>query len=249
MDNVGMNVAVISTAYNVEPWIGACIESVIAQTVPVFEHVVVDDGSTDATRREAERYWEAGVRVLHVTNRGMPNAINAGLIALSPEVDAVALLDGDDWYESNYIEACLDHMHEGDAVLPAISFREEGTTFARDQYGLPSNVPLLREPLHPTFAQMWECCTSHSAAMFHRRVLTEMGGFHGLLNNDCDWDLWLDFLARGYRFAYAPETHINYRLRRGSASRSGEKKAAEREANRAEILRHHAESFSVRCTG
>jgi glycosyltransferase involved in cell wall biosynthesis len=238
-----MNVAVVTTAYNVEPWIGDCIESVRGQTVQPFEHIIVNDGSTDDTLGAAGRY--AGVRILSVTNRGMPNAINAGLIALSPEVDAVALLDGDDWYEPNYIEACLAHMNEGDAVLPAISFREDGTTFARDQYGLASNVPILREPYGPSFAEMWSCCTSHSAAMYHRAVLTSLGGFHGLMNNDCDWDLWLDFLAHGYKIAYAPETHLNYRLRRGSASRAGEKKAAEREANRAEIRRHHARTFAT----
>jgi hypothetical protein len=169
--------------------------------------------------------------------------VNAGLIALAPEVEAVAFLDGDDWYESNYIEACLAHMHEGDAVLPAINFREERTTYARDTYGVPANTPILRKPLHPTFAQTWECCKSHSSAMFHRRVLTEMGGLHGLMGADWDWDMWLDFLARGYRLAYAPETHLNYRLRWGSNSRH-EGRGDKREANREEILRHHALTFA-----
>ena len=238
-----MNVGVISTAYNVEPWIGACIESVIAQTVPVFEHIVVDDGSTDGTRQEAERYWEAGVRVLSITNRGTPGAINAGLIALSPEVDAVVLLDGDDWLESSFIERCLAHMDEGDCVIPAIKFCEEKTTYARDTYGVPANVPIIREPMYPTFEQMWTCCRLASSVMFHRHVLTAMGGIHGLMNRDWDWDMWLDFLARGYRFAYAPETWQNYRLRPGSNSRSAETHA-QRERNRAEIRRHHAATFA-----
>ncbi len=229
------------------------MRSVLRQTYHVAQHIVIDDGSTDESGEILDELLHNSpwLYVKRVTNRGMPNARNAGLLLLKPEIKVVAFLDGDDWYEPNYIEVCVDHLHEGDFVLPAICYHSE---YEGDIYWEPrvseigrENLgrPELREPLHPTFEQMWEGCNAHSAAMFHRYVLTSVGGFHGLTNNDCDWDMWLDCLARGYRFAYAPETWINYRVRPGSSS-SGPRKRELRNANLLEMSRHFAPDLAAR---
>lgn len=63
-------------AFNAERYIGEAIESVLNQTIPPAELIVVDDGSTDATRRIAEAF--SGVTCLHQPNAGVAAALNAG---------------------------------------------------------------------------------------------------------------------------------------------------------------------------
>ena len=74
-------VSVIVAAYNAERFIGRCLDSVLAQTMPDFELIVVDDGSKDGTGALADAYSAADrrVRVIHKRNGGVSSARNAGM--------------------------------------------------------------------------------------------------------------------------------------------------------------------------
>jgi glycosyltransferase involved in cell wall biosynthesis len=85
-------VSVVIPALDEEAYIGQAIESVLAQTLPASEVIVVDDGSTDATAMIAAGY--DGVRVLSQPNRGLGAARNAGFAASSG--DLLAFHDADD---------------------------------------------------------------------------------------------------------------------------------------------------------
>lgn len=68
-----VKVSVILPCYNGSRWISSAIESVLAQTYPDFELVVVDDGSTDDSREIVASYlYDGRVRYLHQENRGFP---------------------------------------------------------------------------------------------------------------------------------------------------------------------------------
>jgi GT2 family glycosyltransferase len=93
--------AVVIPNYNGRRWLGSCLDSVAAQTVAPAEVVVVDNGSTDGSAREAA--GRDGVRVLELgENLGFAAAANRGLDAVPAE--AVALVNTDvvlapDWLE------------------------------------------------------------------------------------------------------------------------------------------------------
>ena len=72
-------VSVVIPCYRQAHFLPEAIESVLAQTYPHFEIIVVDDGSPDDTRAVAGRY--PGVRCLRQRNRGLSAARNAGLAA------------------------------------------------------------------------------------------------------------------------------------------------------------------------
>lgn len=59
-------ISVIVPAYNVAPYLAACLDSILAQTFCDFELILVDDGSTDGSREIAEAYKEKDERVRFV---------------------------------------------------------------------------------------------------------------------------------------------------------------------------------------
>ena len=73
-------VSVIITTYNYSRFVGAAIESVLKQTLPPAEIVVVDDGSTDDTRSAVEPYLDRGVRYIR-QGTGVPERRATGACA------------------------------------------------------------------------------------------------------------------------------------------------------------------------
>jgi hypothetical protein len=94
-------------------------------------------------------------------------------------------------------------------------------------------------PESPTLEQMWTWDKTYAwgCSLFRREVLIEAGGFHPHVGGDCDWDLWIDLIARGYRLAYTDKTCFFYRYSPDSMNRS--KTAADWDAARQEMSRHH----------
>jgi len=88
-----MTVSVVIPAYNVESHIARALDSVLAQTRPPTEIIVVDDGSTDGTAEVIQRYGPA-VRYLHSDHVGAAEARNIGIRAAHG--DWIAFLDADD---------------------------------------------------------------------------------------------------------------------------------------------------------
>jgi glycosyltransferase involved in cell wall biosynthesis len=86
-------ISVIIPAYNAERYLPEAIDSVLAQTCPAGEIIVVDDGSSDGTPRLAERYG-GRVRWLSQKNQGSGAARNRGIVAARGEL--LAFLDADD---------------------------------------------------------------------------------------------------------------------------------------------------------
>ena len=90
-----VNVSVVIPAFNAADTIARALDSVLIQTYPASEIIVVDDCSSDDTRAIVERYAAKGVRLLaSPQRRGASGARNAGIAAAKGE--AVAFLDSDD---------------------------------------------------------------------------------------------------------------------------------------------------------
>ncbi len=132
-------VSVVIPAYNAAATLPETLDSVLAQTWPNLEIVVVDDGSTDGTAGVLARYAPR-VRAIRQANGGLAAARNAGLAAARGEF--VALLDADDLCEPERIGAQAALLaSRPDVVLCGTEFSSfdehgvQGERFARQYYG------------------------------------------------------------------------------------------------------------------
>lgn len=116
-------VSVIVAAYNVERYLPAALESVLAQTYKNLEILVVDDGSTDKTPGICDTYArkDSRIRVIHKENGGLSDARNAALPVASG--DYIAYLDGDDRMQPCMIEAMVRACLLTDAPVAAVKYR------------------------------------------------------------------------------------------------------------------------------
>ena len=109
-DNGVLNVAAIVPVYNVEEYLPACLESLLNQSYPYCEIVLIDDGSTDESGAICEEYAErsACIKVVHKSNEGLGYARNTGLGLVSESVDYVMFIDSDDWVDRDYVKKFID---------------------------------------------------------------------------------------------------------------------------------------------
>lgn len=90
-----MHIGIVTPAFNVAPFLGDAIRSVLAQTHRHWTMTIVDDGSTDATSAVAAGFDDPRIRLIRQSNAGVSAARNRGVLAT--QADAVLFLDADDW--------------------------------------------------------------------------------------------------------------------------------------------------------
>ena len=105
-------VSVIVPVYNVAPYLEQCLDSIVNQTYPHLEIILVDDGSTDESGAICDRYAEQDnrIKVVHKKNGGLSSARNVGLDMMTGEW--VLFVDSDDWIELNTLELLFEQKDE-----------------------------------------------------------------------------------------------------------------------------------------
>lgn len=108
------DVSVVVPVYNVAPYVARCLDSLLAQTMPVREIVCVDDASTDGSWEvlcEYERRWPGRVRVLrNERNAGLGATRDAGVRVARGE--HLMFVDSDDWVQPEYVQTYARAMQE-----------------------------------------------------------------------------------------------------------------------------------------
>jgi cellulose synthase/poly-beta-1,6-N-acetylglucosamine synthase-like glycosyltransferase len=117
-----MKFSVVIPLYNKARYVEAAVRSVLAQTLPALEVIVVDDGSTDGGPERIEALGNERVRLLRQANAGVSAARNAGIAAARG--DWVAFLDADDWHHPLLLaQLARVHALHPQADMVAAGFR------------------------------------------------------------------------------------------------------------------------------
>ncbi len=108
-------VSVVIPVYNVEQFLCECVDSVLAQTFPDFEIILVDDGATDSSGLLCDAYAtrDSLIRVIHQANGGLSAARNTGLDAANGAY--IYFLDSDDYLAPNTLKALLERAEQAAA--------------------------------------------------------------------------------------------------------------------------------------
>lgn len=120
-------ISVIIPAYQVEEYLGRCLDSVLKQTYDDLEIIIVDDGSFDCSGDIADRYAEKDLRVkvIHQDNRGQSAARNTGIKIATGTL--ITFVDADDWISENYIEELYLNLKYYDSDISSCCYyRDDG---------------------------------------------------------------------------------------------------------------------------
>lgn len=110
-------VSVIIPAYNIEDYIGRCLDSVLSQTYKNLEIIVIDDGSSDCTGEILDDYEKKNHRMkaIHKENGGVSSARNIGIDRANG--DYIGFVDGDDWVDPKLFETLVKLINEENADI------------------------------------------------------------------------------------------------------------------------------------
>lgn len=109
-------ISVIVPVYNVEEYIEECLESIVNQTYPSLEIIVVEDGSTDESRQRIQKYLSDD-RILFIEqkNKGLSGARNTGMSKASGEF--ILFVDSDDYIDVNLLSDLVPLMQDNQLDL------------------------------------------------------------------------------------------------------------------------------------
>ena len=200
--------------YNGERFIGASIESVLGQTSPDFELIVVDDASTDGSADVAKGYSgkDSRVRVIRGDRRGGSAAArNRGIRASAG--DELCFLDSDDVYSPRNLEVQLGAIEQaGETVVSYCDWwriDEGGNSLGPSRRPHPTKSGrIFSDAMAQTYGGIPMC-------MIPRACFDRVGLFDEALLWAEDLDLLLR-LAREFDFIYTGQALYGYRTHEGS---------------------------------
>jgi glycosyltransferase involved in cell wall biosynthesis len=185
----GLPVSCVIPAFNREELLPRAILSVLSQTRPPSQIIVVDDGSADRTAEVAAAHGVEVVR--HEVNRGLPEARNTGIAAATQ--GWVAFLDSDDEWLPHHLEA-LWGLRDGHMLVAAAAFAV-GEGFSRYSGPVARDPVVLSSPADLLFPSN---IVPVSATLLRREAIVDAGGFRTRGGAPAeDLDLWVRVLEHG----------------------------------------------------
>jgi glycosyltransferase involved in cell wall biosynthesis len=177
------SISVIIPVYNGERYLGDAIESILQQTVQPLEIIVVDDGSSDATKEVAKKF-ESDIQYVYQENSGIPVTRNKGLELAKGEL--VTFIDADDILVENKLEIQLGLLDQKPEYEMVIGF-------------------LYRIPFSKAYQEIsldgvkGECATSLGSTLLKKQVFEKVGNFDEEMALAEDVDLFLRILESGIK--------------------------------------------------
>ncbi len=227
-------VSVIIPVYNVQSYIAATIQSVINQTYPDWELLLVDDGSTDESIEICRQFQDSRIKIIRQANRGVSGARNTGI--RHAKGDYLAFLDGDDLWHQDKLAKHIEHLNQssrlglsfsrsafidqkGNALgiyqMPCLQDITPGLILCRNPIGNGS-VPVIRREAIDSI-RYWANFYDYEEDYYFDEQL------HHLEDIEC----WLRIAWNGiWKVEGIPEALTFYRVNLGGASNNAAKQLA-----------------------
>lgn len=199
-------VSIIIPCYNQGEFLSDAIQSALDQDYPEKEIIVVNDGSTDNTKRVAQAFGNT-INYIEQPNKGVSSSRNAGIRAAKG--DYVAFLDSDDVLLPGSIAKRAEYLDNHPSIAfvcgDSVFFNESGSLgFKSKLTDKPNNFENFR----------WETVdfnATPSTVMIRRTCFTKVGLFEESIRTAEDWLMWVK-ISLHFNMAYLDEKLIKYRL-------------------------------------
>ncbi len=200
-----MLVSIITVCYNSEKTIEQTIQSVLRQTYPHIEYIIIDGKSTDDTMKIVEKYrgeFAGRMKVVSEPDQGIYDAMNKGIRMASGEL--IGIINSDDYYEADAVETMVRHMpKESYAVL-----------YGEMRYlvdGVEESVTIVS----PHFLERRSM--NHPSCFITRKTYEKYGMYDTQYCCVADYDLFLRYKEHT-EIAFVPVYEIIANMRNGGAS-------------------------------
>jgi len=181
--------SVIISLYNKEKHIAATLQSVLDQNFSNFEIIIVNDGSTDSSLSIISGFKDQRISIYSQENSGASNTRNNGISKANGQF--IALLDGDDLWESSYLDEMYNTiaMFQDQAVFAsAIAHKIENKIVPSQYASLPSKTVNVLNFFQYSLKQS---LLSGSSTVFKKEILEVTGQFDPSIKSGQDTDLWI----------------------------------------------------------
>ncbi len=182
--------SVVLSTYNDEKYIAEAIQSILDQTYPYFEFIIVNDGSTDGTLNIIKSFRDDRIVLIDKPNTGLIDSLNTGVRAA--KYDWIARMDGDDIAEPYRFEEQVKVIKK-DIVLISSQcsiIDSDGVSIGTTRF-LTSKIGI-------TFSKVLEFpLIVHPVVLFKKKVFEAVGGYDKNMYVAEDYDLWCKIFSFG----------------------------------------------------
>ncbi|MFB9762683.1 glycosyltransferase family 2 protein [Ectobacillus funiculus] len=188
-----MLVSVVTAVYNGEKYLQECIQSILNQTYPEFEYIIVNDGSTDGTKEILDAVQDTRVRIIHLDqNCGAAFCLNQGIDQAKGKW--IAIQDADDISAPTRLEEQVSYLKSHPQAIGVSSFVKgiEGEESVSKEFlhahESAFNRVLSEEEVYKS--RFCICYVCHGSVMFSKDAFYRVGGYNQLFKIVYDRDLW-----------------------------------------------------------
>jgi GT2 family glycosyltransferase len=210
-------ITALMTVYNGEAYLKEAIDSILAQTLPEFVFLIVDDGSTDTAPAILEKYAGEDARVRIVTNEkniGIAASLNRGINLI--DTPYIAIMDMDDISQPERFELQLAYMESHPEVAAVgcqmMLFHSENPQQGTVLWQMPTSPHIVRQWMYRK-----AYCLPHPGSMLRTMDIKAVGGYREQFRAAQDYDLWLRLLEK-HELCNLPETLLFHRQHDASVS-------------------------------
>ena len=156
MENI--KISVIIPVYNVDKYIGQCLDSIVNQTYKNLEIIIVNDGTKDNSMRVVEKYLsDKRIKIINKENGGLSSARNKGMEEVTGEY--ISFVDSDDWIELDTYERLIKNLTNEDVIIFNHSRVEDSTGEVIESKHIKDNEMIeLQENFRYLYAKIAHSC-------------------------------------------------------------------------------------------
>ena len=199
-------ITVLMPAYNAENYIAEAIASILCQTFADFELLIINDGSTDATKDIILSFQDSRIRMIDQENKGISTALNIGL--QHARADYIARFDADDICFKDRLQKQFDFLLANpDYIIvgsDAVYISETGDHLCVFECKGHTHEEIMKEIYTA-------CPLTHSSVMFKKGIVMRCGGYPVDAHTFEDYLLWIRLCGFG-KICNFPEPLIKVRF-------------------------------------
>lgn len=204
-------VSVVMCVYNVEDYIEQCITSVLNQTFKNFEFIIVNDGSTDNTKKIIEKLKLKDSRIKLINNpKNLGIGKSRNITLQHAKGKYISIIDGDDSYLSQKIQKQVAYLEKNEEVFLVAS----GVFLINEENKVLTKVKQITNPNKLKLKLLKKNTIFHSSVMYRNKDVF----YREKLAPAEDYDFYLRLLRENKKIRILNEALVKYRIRKNSAS-------------------------------